>query len=302
MRIVRFKRDDEQVRLGVIDKKDNIIIDITAIDPNLTSVITLHKKSKTINTTPSHFLMNLMNESESIHKYSYSKVHLLTPVVAPEIWACGVTYQGSRKARNIETSMKETVTFYDKVYTAERPELFLKSTDSRVRGPEDELYLRSDSKWQVPEPELCLVLTSEKEIIGYTIGNDMSCRDIEGENPLYLPQAKIWKASCSFGPAIRLADSVTNPYDFDIICRIIRQENIVFEGKANTSELNRTYESLIEYLFKDNEIYDGTVLMTGTSIVPPDEFTLQHGDSVEIEIPSIGILINPIVNNGKFFP
>src|SRR5699024_5855569 len=130
--------------------------------------------------------------------------------------------------------------------------------------------------------------------VGYTIGNDMSCRDIEGENPLYLPQAKMWKNSCSIGPAIRLADAVSDPYDFDIICRIFRKEEKVFEGSANTSQLKRSFDELVSFLTRDNEVFDGTVLLTGTCIVPPNDFTLEDGDLIEIEVPGIGILNNPV--------
>lgn len=299
MRVVRFANDFGGISLGVIDEKNNQVIDITAIDSSLTNLISLHTKAKKNGIEPSKFITNIIQGMKELNTYDKTEVTLLTPVEAPEIWAGGVTYQDSRRARNSETSMKDTETFYDKVYTADRPELFLKSTDLRVQGPREHLYLRTDSTWQVPEPELCLVITSDQEIVGYTIGNDMSSRDIEGENPLYLPQAKIWEASCSFGPAILLADTVEDPYNFDIICKIIRESEIVFEGTANTSELNRTFDTLIDYLFKDNIIFDGTVLMTGTSIVPPDEFTLRNGDTIKIEIPPIGTLVNHIAQRNN---
>jgi 2-dehydro-3-deoxy-D-arabinonate dehydratase len=154
--------------------------------------------------------------------------------------------------------------------------------------------LRRDSNWQIPEPELGLVLSSEGDILGYTIGNDMSCRDIEGENPLYLPQAKVWRRSCSFGPAIRLASTVDNPYKFDIICQIYRGGRKVFEGSANTSQLKRKLEDLVSYLIRDNDIPNGTVLLTGSCIVPPDDFTLAVGDRVDIHIPGIGTLRNAV--------
>lgn len=225
-----------------------------------------------------------------------NNLSLLTPVDAPEVWAAGVTYEKSRNARNYEAAAGkiETMTVYDKVYDAPRPEIFFKSNSARIAGPNKEVYLRSDSNWQIPEPELGLVLNNAGEIVGYTIGNDMSCRDIEGENPLYLPQAKIWKNSCAIGPAIRLAETVENPYDFDIICRIYRDHQKVFEGAANTGQLKRRYEELVSYLLRDNEIYDGTVLLTGTCIVPPNEFSLKDSDYVEIEIPGIGVLKNSV--------
>ncbi|UOF92451.1 fumarylacetoacetate hydrolase family protein [Fodinisporobacter ferrooxydans] len=227
---------------------------------------------------------------------SLEQLQLLVPIEAPEVWAAGVTYERSRDARNYEATggKLDAKTFYDKVYDAERPELFMKSTAARTIGPDGELYIRSDSNWQIPEPELGLVLNKEGKILGYTAGNDLSCRDIEGENPLYLPQAKIWKNSCSIGPVIRLAETVQDPYSLQITCKIHRNGEKMVEGTANTSQLKRKYDELVSYLIRDNIIFDGTVLLTGTCIVPPNEFTLQDGDQVEIEISEIGVLSNPI--------
>ncbi|KJS85550.1 MAG: fumarylacetoacetate hydrolase [Peptococcaceae bacterium BICA1-8] len=224
------------------------------------------------------------------------ELELTVPIISPEVWAAGVTYERSRVARNYESKKDklDVETYYDKVYNAERPEIFFKSTPARTAGPNKDLYLRSDSQWIIPEPELGLVINKNGKILGYTIGNDMSCRDIEGENPLYLPQAKIWKYSCSIGPAIRLAETVEDPYNFRIICRIFRDNTKVFEDSTMTSQLKRRYEELINFLVKDNHILDGTILLTGTCIVPPDEFTLKDGDLVEIEISDIGTLRNSI--------
>lgn len=225
-----------------------------------------------------------------------SDLKLLVPVEAPEVWAAGVTYERSRVARNYETSKEEQreLTFYDKVYDAVRPEIFLKSSPLRYVGPNESLSLRSDSTWQIPEPELGLVLGQDGTILGYTIGNDMSCRDIEGENPLYLPQAKMWRRSCAIGPAIRLAESVDNPYDFEISLAIVRANQVVVEGSVNTQQLKRKLEELVSFLIRDNDIYAGTVLLTGTGIVPPNDFTLASGDRVDIRIAGIGLLSNPI--------
>ncbi|WP_051620347.1 fumarylacetoacetate hydrolase family protein [Paenibacillus sp. UNC451MF] len=228
-------------------------------------------------------------------------LHLLAPIVAPEVWAAGVTYERSRQARNYEATggKLDASTFYDKVYDAERPELFFKSTAARTVGPGGVLCLRSDSTWQIPEPELGLVIDKSGRIIGYTIGNDMSCRDIEGENPLYLPQAKMWRKSCSIGPAIRLADTVADPYALDIVCRIYRSGHKVVEGTASTGQLKRKLEELVSFLTRDNDIFDGTVLLTGTCIVPPNEFTLLDGDRIEIGISGIGMLINDVKNQER---
>ncbi|HEY1214627.1 MAG TPA: fumarylacetoacetate hydrolase family protein, partial [Bryobacteraceae bacterium] len=170
--------------------------------------------------------------------------------------------------------------------------LFFKSTAARTVGPEQDVCLRSDSNWQIPEPELGLVLDRGGRIVGYTIGNDMSCRDIEGENPLYLPQAKMWRRSCSIGPAVRLAETVADPYRFQIVCRIYRNDEKVVEGTASTGQLKRRLDELVAFLRRDNDLFDGTVLLTGTCIVPPNDFTLQDGDRIEIEISDIGVLRN----------
>ena len=244
-------------------------------------------------------------------KQTFEELRLQLPIRAQEVWAAGVTYERSRQARNYEVARESAAaetaiaataaaeahnaaTFYDKVYEAARPELFLKSGPLRTVGPSEELCLRSDSGWQVPEPELGLVLDSAGGIIGYTIGNDLSSRDIEGENPLYLPQAKIWRRSCAIGPAILLAESVDDPYNFRISCTIVRNGAAVAEGEVSTRQLKRRFEELVAYLIRDNDIYDGTVLLTGTGIVPPDDFTLQSGDRVDITISDIGTLSNPI--------
>lgn len=223
---------------------------------------------------------------------------LLPPVDAPEVWAAGVTYQRSREARNYEVTGGKAdagATLYDLVYDAERPEIFFKSTLARTVGPGGDVKLRSDSAWQVPEPELGLVLNAEGAIIGYTIGNDMSCRDIEGENPLYLPQAKIWKQSCSIGPAFRLAEATPNPYNLDIGLRIYRNGEAVVDISSNTGMLKRRLDELVSFLKRDNLLFDGTVLLTGTCLVPPDSFTLMPNDRIEIDIKSIGTLVNTVV-------
>lgn len=228
----------------------------------------------------------------------WNSLELLAPVDAPEVWAAGVTYQRSREARNYEATGGKAdagATFYDLVYDAERPEIFFKSTLARTVGPGGSVKLRSDSSWQVPEPELGLVLNEGGDIVGYTIGNDMSCRDIEGENPLYLPQAKVWKQSCSIGPAIRLVEATQNPYDLDISLRIYRDEKIVVDIGANTGLLKRRLDELVSFLKRDNLLFDGTVLLTGTCLVPQDDFTLKPHDRIEIEIKSIGTLMNTVV-------
>ncbi|GAA4726107.1 fumarylacetoacetate hydrolase family protein [Brevibacillus fulvus] len=288
MRVIRYLNKEKQPRLAAVNDRQEVC-DLPDVD-----FLGLVERAKRLGKTP----LAIVEEhfAAAAVRNSLDELTLLVPIEAKEVWACGVTYERSKEARNYEaTSGKlDVATFYDKVYEATRPELFLKSTAERTVGPEVPVYLRSDSRWQIPEPELGLVLDGDGTILGYTIGNDMSCRDIEGENPLYLPQAKIWKHSCAIGPAIRLAETVTSAYDFQIVCRIYREEKLAFAEQAPVSQLKRTLDELVAYLVKENIVFPGTVLLTGTCIVPPNEFTLQSGDRVEIEIPGIGLLRNPV--------
>ena len=214
----------------------------------------------------------------------------LLPVRPDEVWACGVTYERSRDARVAESVVHDV---YSRVYDAERPELFFKATGARVTAPGGAVGLRSDSLWQVPEPELALVL-SAGVVVGLTIGNDMSCRDIEGDNPLYLPQAKTYAGSCSLGPAVVPVELV-DPYDLTIELRVERAGAVVVEQATSTSRLHTTLDRLVDHLRRDNPLPPVTVLFTGTGIVPPDGFSLEPGDVVRIAVPGIGELVNPCV-------
>jgi len=216
----------------------------------------------------------------------------LAPIDRQEIWAAGVTYKRSKIAREEES--RGAAQFYEKVYTADRPELFLKATPERVVGPGQPVRVRADSKWSVPEPELALVISPAGKIVGYTIGNDMSARDIEGENPLYLPQAKIYKQSCAVGPSITPVGTMPPLAGVEIKLNIVRGGKLAFEGSTTLAQMARTTESLAEWLFRENEFPHGAVLLTGTGIVPPDEFTLKPGDDVAITIVGIGTLRNPV--------
>ncbi len=218
---------------------------------------------------------------------------ILAPIGTQEVWAAGVTYFRSRTARMEESKDAGGGSFYDRVYAAERPEIFFKATPQRVAHPLQAMHLRGDSKWMVPEPELTLAINSRGEIIGYTIGNDLSCRDIEGENPLYLPQAKCFKLCAAIGPAI-LIQSDAPAATTRIHLQIDRAGAPAFEGETTVSQLKRTPQELAGFLFRDNTFPTGTFLMTGTGIVPGDEFTLQSGDVVKITIEGIGTLVNPM--------
>jgi 2-dehydro-3-deoxy-D-arabinonate dehydratase len=219
-------------------------------------------------------------------------VQLLAPIDQQEVWAAGVTYKRSKAAREEESV--GAAQFYDKVYTADRPELFLKATPSRVVGPAELVRIRKDSKWNVPEPELTLVVSPSLKIVGYTIGNDMSSRDIEGENPLYLPQAKIYNGSCAIGPLITLAPAMPPIQQVEIRLVIERNGKKEFEGTTSIAQMARSLESLVEWLGKEIDFPNGVLLLTGTGIVPPNDFTLASGDEISISISGIGTLSNRV--------
>lgn len=220
-----------------------------------------------------------------------SEITLAAPIDAQEVWAVGVTYQRSREARMEESTQKDV---YDLVYEAERPELFFKATPSRVVGPDDAVAIRADSSWDVPEPELALIINRHGETIGYTVGNDVSSRSIEGENPLYLPQAKVYTACAALGPTVALAWDMDAPEALAITLTIERDGAERFTGETSTSQMHRTFSDLVAYLHRHNEFPHGVVLMTGTGIIPPAEFTLEDGDVVHISVAGIGTLRNPV--------
>jgi len=289
MRIIRYQNGAEPCLAAVTD--EGKVYPLTDSD-----FISFLERIERAGKSPLEDVIDQIRSTQPLDR-ELESLELLLPVDAPEVWAAGVTYERSKEARNYEATdgKMDATTFYDKVYDAERPELFLKSTAARTVGHLDRVCLRSDSNWQVPEPELGLVLNKRGEIVGYIIGNDMSCRDIEGENPLYLPQAKVWKRSCSLGPIIRLAETVGDPYQLEIILRIYREGKKVVDESASTGQLKRKLEELVSFLHRDNIVFDGTVLLTGTCIVPPNQFTLAPEDIIEIEITSLGALVNTAV-------
>jgi 2-dehydro-3-deoxy-D-arabinonate dehydratase len=223
----------------------------------------------------------------------FHEADLLAPIGQQEVWAAGVTYYRSRGARMEESKDAGGGSFYDRVYSAERPELFFKSTASRTVGQGGKVRIRADSKWNVPEPELTLLVSPTGRITGYTIGNDMSSRDIEGENPLYLPQAKVYSGSCALGPGILVSEGPLTP-STEIAIKILREGSVAFEGQVALTELKRDPRTLVEYLFRDNVFPNGCFLMTGTGIVPDSSFTLASGDLIRITIEPIGTLENVV--------
>ena len=219
-------------------------------------------------------------------------LRLCPPVEQQEVWAAGVTYSRSKAARMEESDFSATA--YDRVYAAARPELFFKALPEKVVGPGDPVGIRRDARWSVPEPELALVFNSRGQLAGYTIGNDMSSRDIEGENLLYLPQAKIYEHSCALGPWITLDTDEVKAREWDIHLDIQRNGLPVFSGDTSVSRIHRSFTELAEYLFRSQRFPYGAILLTGTGIIPPDDFTLQATDEVEIRISGIGVLRNPV--------
>jgi len=220
------------------------------------------------------------------------RARLLTPVESQEVWAAGVTYLRSKQARMEESEFSATA--YDRVYDAARPEIFFKSLPDKVVSPGEAVGIRTDATWNVPEPELALVINSSGSIVGFTIGNDMSSRDIEGENLLYLPQAKIYTASCAVGPWIVVGPGEDDARQWSIRLEIRRGGNVVFVGDTQVGQIKRRFSELVEYLFRSQHFPNGAVLLTGAGVVPPDSFTLEAHDSVRISISGIGTLENPV--------
>jgi 2-dehydro-3-deoxy-D-arabinonate dehydratase len=221
------------------------------------------------------------------------QVRMLAPIDKQEVWAAGVTYKRSQVARMEES--ETGASHYDRVYTAPRPEIFFKATPRRVAGPSQPVRIRTDTKWSVPEPELALVISPQGKLVGFTAGNDMSARDIEGENPLYLPQAKLYNDCCALGPSILIPETPLDLPKTGITLVIHRKGGEVFRGQTDLGQMKRTFDDLISWLFRDNSFPEGVILLTGTGVVPPNEFSLAAGDVVSIDITGIGTLTNPVV-------
>jgi 2-dehydro-3-deoxy-D-arabinonate dehydratase len=293
--LCRFRAGDDTLRLGLINESK--LYDLTALGRsrfnNLEAWLTsikgdLSKAFAELADVP--FKAQPICSVEELVADERAP-HLVAPIDTQEVWACGVTYEMSREARMRES---EEPTIYGRVYDAPRPEIFFKATPHRVVGPNEAVAIRGDSEWDVPEPEMALVVTPELDIVGYTVGNDMSSRSIEGENPLYLPQAKVYDRCCSLGPVIRLAK------DFDalnqaVTLKIHRDGEVAFEGETHTSQIHRSLEGLVSYLGRCNSIPAGAFVLTGTGIVPPDTFTLAQDDVVEIIFEGLGTLSNPVI-------
>jgi 2-dehydro-3-deoxy-D-arabinonate dehydratase len=282
MKICRFKNETDEVRIGLV-ADESTLLDLTPA--GITELFPLLENENSNAQLDSLARQNLP-------RVALTGVKLLAPVERQEVWAAGVTYLRSKTARMEESDFSATA--YDKVYAAARPEIFFKSLPEKVVATGETVGIRRDARWNVPEPELALVLNSRGQIVGHTIGNDMSSRDIEGENLLYLPQAKTYHRSCALGPWIQLGATETAAREWKIKIGIRRGGQIVFAGETSVSQIKRSFAQLAEYLFRSQVFPHGAVLLTGTGVVPPDTFTLQEKDEVGIEITGIGLLQNPV--------
>jgi len=291
MRLVQFFLPQTGLRVGLV--RDEEVIDVTSEDgPTVLDLLECAADSgRDIN----DYLGELQPNDAQTLKFADldvapagDKPHLMVPISPPEVWGCGVTYERSAKTRDDDA--EEDI--YGRVYASERPEIFFKATPSRCVGPNGGIGIRSDSALTATEPELAYVLGHDQNLIGYTICNDVSAWDLERENPLYLPQSKTFQGCCALGPTFATPREVGDPMNLNIRCAIIRGEQTLFEGRVNSSKINRSFAQLSEYLCRHNPVPFGTVVSTGTGIMVPNEFALKDGDLVEIEIEKIGTLRN----------
>jgi 2-dehydro-3-deoxy-D-arabinonate dehydratase len=282
MKLCRFSTTDGNAHVGMA-LNDTDIFDLAPAGIDSLSAV--------LEASDPHTVLSRIDRT-SLPQLPLSTVKLLAPVERQEVWAAGVTYLRSKTARMEESDFSATA--YDRVYDAARPEIFFKAVADKVVAVDEPVGIRADARWSVPEPELALVLNSRGAIVGCTIGNDMSSRDIEGENLLYLPQAKIYDRSCALGPWILVGPSEVEVRAAPVRISIWRNGDRAFIGETSIGNIRRSFSDLAEYLFRSQRFPHGAVLLTGTGIVPPDSFTLQDHDVIEIEIPPIGILRNPV--------
>jgi 2-dehydro-3-deoxy-D-arabinonate dehydratase len=285
---MRYYSVSEGSERRLIARDGNEAYDLTASRKSVTAFDELAHVADVATETVDEVADRLLGEAEPVDVPDETAAGL--PVAVDEVWAAGVTYEISEQAREAESGMPE---IYVDVYDADRPELFFKATRDRVVGPGEAVGIRADSGWNVPEPELGVVL-HRGDIVGYTIGNDMSSRSIEGENPLYLPQAKVFDRSCSLGPCVVSAGSVGDPHDLAMRMTIERDGGRCYEGETATSEMVRSCEELVSFLTRHNTVPETAVLLTGTSLVPEEGFTLEPGDRIDIDIEGIGRLSNTV--------
>ena len=283
MRLCRFLTSQRERRVGLFIA-ENQVLDLS--DAGVNNLIFLLEAED--------LLQQLEALSQqSLTRFSLNQIQLLSPVERQEVWGAGVTYLRSKTARMEESNFSANA--YDRVYSAQRPEVFFKSLPEKVVGPSEPVGIRADAHWNVPEPELALVINCQRTIVGYTIGNDVSSRDIEGENLLYLPQAKIYHRSCAIGPCIVVGSTETVARTWIVTMQIYREGRIIFEGQTAVNQIKRSFEELVSYLYRSQTFPHGAVLLTGTGIVPENDFTLRPDDKVRIEVNGIGVLENTVI-------
>ena len=284
MKLCRFKNAEGEVRVGLaVDESTIADLSGSGVE-SITSLLEDNNGTQKVRELA----------EQDLPQVALGDVTLLTPVEGQEVWAAGVTYLRSKKARMEESDFSANA--YDLVYDAARPEIFFKSLPSKVVGPGEAVGIREDSKWNVPEPELTLVVNSRKELVGYTIGNDMSSRDIEGENLLYLPQAKVYDRSCAVGPWLVMGANEGEVREWTIGVQIERAGKNNFEGETSINNIKRTFGELVDYLCRSQTFPQGAMLLTGTGVVPDDDFTLLANDIIRVTISGIGTLENPVAN------
>ena len=285
MKLAKIRLDTGAIVVAIVDVGNVIPLDLTDGVETLSQVLEADNPAELVEALPHRAALSI------------SDVELLPPIDQQEVWAAGVTYKRSRTARMEES--EAAASCYDRVYESPRPELFMKATPHRVSGSGQPLRIRADATWNVPEPELTLVMNSKLKLVGFTIGNDMSPRDIEGDNPLYLPQAKVYDQCAGVGPWITLGSAMPPREEIGIYLTIRRAGKPVFEGQTGVDQMARSFEDLISWLGRDNSFPAGVMLMTGTGVVPDNDFTLQPGDVVDIRIDGIGTLSNPVVQGDR---
>jgi len=287
MRLAKVRLADGSVHITLVDQDRFLRLDLAQEDGVDSLSDILHSSD------PVGLAKSLVDPDRD--PLTGADIKLLAPIDRQEVWAAGVTYKRSQVARMEES--EKGASHYDMVYTAPRPELFFKATPSRVSGSGDPVRVRYDSDWSVPEPELTLVVSPAKKLVGFTVGNDMSARDIEGENPLYLPQAKFYNQAAALGPCILIPEAPLDRAGTKIILTITRGTEVAFTGETALDQMVREFDELIGWLGRENDYPGGVMLMTGTGIVPDDDFSLEDGDEVSIEITGIGTLVNPVVKD-----
>jgi 2-dehydro-3-deoxy-D-arabinonate dehydratase len=283
MKLCRFLSSQRETRLGLLTA-ENQVLDLSGVGMNNLTFL--------LETEDALEQLKIVSQ-QNLARFPINQIQLLSPVERQEVWAAGVTYLRSKKARMEESNFSANA--YDRVYSAPRPEIFFKSLPEKVVGPGEPVGIRTDAQWNVPEPELALVINSQGTIVGYTIGNDMSSRDIEGENLLYLPQAKIYHRSCAIGPCIVVGSTEEVARTWTITLQIYRGGGIVFEGQTAVNQIKRRFEELVSYLYHSQTFPHGAVLLTGTGVVPGEGFTLKPDDRVRIEVNGIGVLENTVI-------